>query len=85
MSMILLLHIAIALSSLVVTALAFVSPKQSLLYTSYALVALTISSGTYIAVISPAHMVQACISGLIYTVVVMGGIVAVRRKLAVDH
>lgn len=80
--MILLLHIAIALSSLVVTALAYVSPKQPLLYTSYALVALTISSGTFIAISSPAHMVQACVSGLIYTAVVLAGIVAVRRKLA---
>lgn len=85
MSMILLLHIVVALSSLVVTALAYVSPKATLLHTSYALVTLTISSGTFIAIASPAHLMQACISGLIYTVVVMGGIVAVRRRLAVDH
>lgn len=81
MSMILLLHILVALSSLVVTAAAFVSPKQSLLNVSYILVALTVVSGTYIAVMSPAHMVQACVSGLFYTAIVLSGIVAVRRKL----
>ena len=81
MGMILLLHVAIALSSLAVTALAFVSPKQSLLNASYVLVVLTILTGTYIAVESPAHMVQACMSGLVYTAVVMGGIGAARRKL----
>jgi len=82
MSMILLLHIAIALSSLVVTALAFVTPKQSLLRASYVLVVLTITTGTYIAVASPTHMVQACVSGLIYTGVVFVGIAAARRKLS---
>ena len=83
--MILLLHIIIALSSLVITAAAFMAPKASLLRTSYALVALTIATGTYVTFMNPSHMVQACISGLLYTVVVLGGIGAVRRKLAVDR
>lgn len=85
MSMILLLHIVIALSSLVVAAIAYVSPKRSLLHISYMLVAMTILTGTYIAISSPAHMVQACVSGLIYTAVVIGSIGAVRRKMAVDR
>lgn len=81
--MILLTHIVIALSSLFVTAYAFVTPTQNTLRLSYAFVALTIATGTYIAVANPTHMVQACVSGLIYTGVVLTGIVAVRRKLAV--
>ena len=85
MSMILLLHIIIALSSLVVTAVAFVTPKRSLLLASYVLVALTIMTGTYVTITSPGHMVQACVSGLLYTAVALGGIGAVRRKLAVER
>lgn len=85
MSMILLAHIIIALSSLFVTAYAFISPSQLTLKASYVFVGLTIASGTYIAVANPTHMVQACISGLIYTGVVMVGIVAVRRKLALSR
>ena len=85
MSMILLLHIIIALSSLVVTAVAFVTPKRSLLLASYVLVALTIMTGTYVTITSPDHMVQACVSGLLYTTVALGGISAVRRKLAVER
>lgn len=80
--MILLIHIIIALTSLIVTASAFISPSQSLLRISYALVVLTIASGTYIAISSPAHMVQACVSGLIYTGVVFVAIGAIHRKLA---
>lgn len=83
--MILLLHIIIALGSLFVTAYAFIKPTQKVLRASYALVGLTIATGTYIAVANPTHMVQACVSGLIYTGVVMVGIVAVRRKLALSH
>lgn len=83
--MILLAHIIIALSSLFVTAYAFISPTQTTLKASYALIGLTIATGTYIAVANPTHMVQACVSGLIYTGVVMVGIVAVRRKLALSQ
>lgn len=85
MSMILLLHITIALSSLVVTATAFMTPKVSLLRASYVLVAMTIATGSYVTFMNPSHMVQACVSGLLYTVVVLGGVSAVRRKLAVDR
>lgn len=82
--MILLAHIFIALSSLFVTAYAFVTPTRTSLNVSYALVGLTIATGTYIAVANPAHMVQACVSGLIYTGVVMVGIAQVRCKLVLD-
>ena len=83
--MILLAHIIIALSSLFVTAYAFITPTRTSLKVSYVLVGLTIATGTYIAVANPAHMVQACVSGLIYTGFVMAGIIAVRRKLALSR
>ncbi len=83
--MILLTHILIALTSLVITAYAFVSPSQATLRASYALVALTIATGTYVAVANPMHIAQACVSGLVYTGVVMATLVATRRKLSLNR
>jgi hypothetical protein len=80
--MILLLHIAIALASMIYTGYVFFSPSRAKLRGSYALVALTIASGTYLVVDKPSHMVQACATGLVYLGVIFAGIVAVRLKLA---
>ncbi|HSX32379.1 MAG TPA: hypothetical protein VLF43_03890 [Candidatus Saccharimonadales bacterium] len=84
--MILILHIAAALSSLAVTTFAFMSPSQAKLRASYALTAFTLASGTYLVVASHAALLQACTTGLLYLGAVSFGIVSVRRKLAAsDH
>jgi hypothetical protein len=80
--MIVLIHILIALSSVVFTTYAFFAPSRTKLRASYGLVALVLASGTYLVWTNPAHMVQACTSGLIYVGGVTVGILAVHRKLA---
>lgn len=79
--MILIAHILIALTSLFITAAAFVRPSQTALKLSWSFVVLTISTGTLVAIASPAHMVQACVSGLIYTAVVVSATIIAKRKL----
>ena len=79
--MIVLLHVAIALLSVLYTAYVLMSPSQTKLSVSYGLVGMTIASGTYLTVMAPAHMVEACMAGLFYTVVMLVSIVAARRKL----
>lgn len=82
--MILALHILIALGSVGYTTYVFFAPTTAKLRASYALVALTLLSGTYLAVSNPAHILQTCVSGLIYTGAVSVGIAFARKKLATE-
>lgn len=80
--MLLLLHIIIAVASIAYTTYLFIAPSTAKLRTSYSLVAATIASGTFLVIINPAHIVQACMAGLLYICVILVAIVAAQRKLA---
>lgn len=79
--MLLLLHIVIALSSILITGLAYILPTHTKLKASYLLVAGTFITGTALVVMSPSHLMSACFSGLIYLGIVSLGILFARRKL----
>lgn len=78
----LLLHISIALSSMVFTTVLYISPSNIKLRTSYSLVALTLVTGTYLVVSTGTPLLKACITGLGYLAIVALGIALARRKLA---
>jgi len=80
--MIVFLHVLIALSSIVAVSVAYVWPSKLRLRISYATIAMTLASGTYLVVLSPSRMLHTCIIGLAYTAVVLVGIMATRVKLA---
>jgi hypothetical protein len=82
--MALILHIIIALASVAFTTFLYVKPSKPGLNISYALVILTVVSGSYLIVSQPAHMVQACVSGLTYVGVMTVGLLAVHRKMALE-
>jgi hypothetical protein len=79
--MVLLAHIVIALTSLLVTAFAYIAPSVTKLRVSMVLLGLTVASGTYLVLSAGTHMVQACTTGLLYIGVVSYGIIAARQKL----
>lgn len=79
--MILLLHIGIALLSLLFAAYTFFFPTKTKLKVSYILVGLTFATGTYLVVMAPAHMTQACVAGLFYTALILVASLLTRRKL----
>lgn len=79
--MILLLHIAIALSSIAHTTLLLLSPSKNKLIVSYVLVAATLASGVYLTVANPAQMLRTCMVGLAYASVVTAGIMIAQSKL----
>jgi len=79
--MIITLHILIALVSMAITTVAFVRPTRRLLYINYGFIGLTIASGVYLTVLSPAHMIETCTVGLTYLAVVSVGTVLARVKL----
>jgi len=80
--MILPIHVLIALLSVGYTTYVFFSPSIAKLRVSYSLVVLTIASGTYLVWSNPAHMVQACTTGLFYVGITTTVIVFARSKLA---
>lgn len=79
--MLLIIHILIALSSLLVAGLAYFRPSAGRLHASYALVFLTVATGTVLTVSLPAHLMQSCVTGLMYLSVVFVAIFAARLKL----
>ena len=82
MLMILLIHIIVALASLVVSLLAFFIPSQTKLKTSYILIASTVVSGSLLLILSPGHILEGCIAGLVYSVFTVAITISTNRKLA---
>lgn len=82
MLMVMLFHIIIALLSMLHAAYMYLRPSRMKLSAAYGMVALTLASGTYLVMSSPAHMAQACMMGIVYLGIVTASIVATRNKLA---
>jgi hypothetical protein len=78
----LILHILIALTSLVVSTIALFRPSQTKLNVSYGLIAATLASGTVLVVQTHSPILQACMSGLTYTAFVAVESVFAQRRLA---
>jgi hypothetical protein len=81
--MLVLLHVLIALASIIYTAYVYFYPSAGKLPATYALFVLTFLTGTYLVWSKPGHLTESCISGLIYFALVSYGIVAARQKLSV--
>ena len=80
--MILMLHILIALSSVGYTTYLLITPSAAGLRRAYALVGLTLASGLYLVATTPGHILQTCLTGLVYVGAVTAGLAAARHKLA---
>lgn len=81
LTMIVLLHVIIALTSIALTTLAYFVPSLLKLRVAYGLVVMTLASGFYLVWSEPAHMLQSCMMGLAYIGVVSVGVLAARRRL----
>lgn len=80
--MILLIHIIVALSSIVASSISFVRPSKAKLRLTYGLTALTLATGTYLVVSTHSPLLSSCITGLLYLGVVLSGVLGAWRKLA---
>lgn len=81
--MALILHITIALGSLLSASYLLARPSRSKLYANYGLVVATIASGTYLVISTHTALLAACASGLFYLAAVSILLVIAARKLAV--
>lgn len=82
--MIILLHVLIALTSIIYSGYAFFAPSKAKIRASYGLVAATLISGTYLVVSTHSPILSSCVTGLIYLGIVMSGILAAQHKLTTD-
>ena len=80
--MLLLLHIGIALGSIVFTTYLYFQPSVGKFRVSYGLVGATIASGTALVIRAHSPLLSSCITGLTYLGIVSIGIIAAHYKLA---
>jgi hypothetical protein len=79
--MIILLHIVIALASIVLATYALFRPSRRVIQTSYVLIGLTLTSGLYLVISAPAHIIEVCTVGVAYLIVASFVTIAARIKL----
>jgi len=83
--MLLVTHIVIALTSVLYSGLVWLRPSRTRLYGSYAMLGLTVVSGTALVVLTHAPMLQSCMTGLFYICLTLAGIVLASHKLATQE
>lgn len=79
--MIVLIHVAIALSSVIWTTHLYFSPTKRKFYGAYGLIAATLASGTYLVLSTHSPLLSSCMTGLVYLGIVLSGLLAARQKL----
>ena len=80
--MLVLLHVSIAISSLIYSGYVFLSPSKAKIYGTYPFMAATIASGTALTIATHAPLLSVCATGLLYLGVTSVGIFAAYKKLA---
>lgn len=79
--MVLLVHIIIAISSVLYTTLLAVRPTERKFASNYALIIATLLSGSYLVLRTHANMQHACISGIVYLGIVLTGTLLAHKRL----
>lgn len=82
MTLILITHIFVAISGLLIGTLGAVWPSSEKLAATYGFLGATLASGTVLVVVSNSPLVSACLSGLLYSVVVLALAFVAQRRLA---
>lgn len=80
--MLLLLHITVAILSVILGTFTFFNPSELKLKVNYFLIALTLISGTVLIFQNPSHLATTCLTGIAYVGIVSVETVVTQRKLA---
>ena len=72
--MIILLHVIIALTSIVSTTLLAFIPSRLKMGVSFGLIGATLASGTYLVISTHSSLVSSCLTGLAYLSVALAGV-----------
>ena len=68
--MIILIHVIIALTSIVIASFTFFQPTIKRLIVSYGFILGTVGTGSYLLLAYPSHILQSCLMGLAYLTIV---------------
>ena len=80
--MIILLHVLIALASIVSTTVLAFMPSRSKMRVSFGLIAATLASGTYLVISTHSPLVSSCLTGLAYLSVALAGVAVGAYRMA---
>lgn len=80
--MILVLHIIVALASLVTATLAFTKRSQRMIWATYGLTVSTLATGFTVVATRQVHLLQVCATGLLYVGVVFLVLAGAHYRLA---
>ncbi|HXY18088.1 MAG TPA: hypothetical protein VEH48_01550 [Candidatus Nitrosopolaris sp.] len=80
--MVVAVHVIIALLSIAYSSYLLFSPSRKGFFMTYALVAATIASGTYLAISTHTPILKACLAGLLYISVILVLVVNAQRRFA---
>ena len=80
--MIILIHVILALTSIILASLTFFRPSMQKLMVSYGLILGTLATGIFLLVTVPSHLLQSCIMGVSYLAVVTTATIVAHTKLA---
>ena len=83
--MFLLLHVTVAVISIVWTGIAYFMPTTKKLNISYALIASTLATGTYLVMTTHSPLLQSCVAGIAYLAIVLFETFAVRNRLVTQR
>lgn len=82
--MIILIHVIIAIASVVFSTATFIKASTKKLAVSYGLIVATVASGTYLLMTTPGNILKSCLMGLAYvtfvSIITIAAHVRVRRK-----
>lgn len=76
----LLIHITIALLSLVVITYGYIFPSSKSIIAAKVLAAGTLSTGVVLVISAPAHLLAACLSGITYFTIASFAIVLTQKR-----
>jgi hypothetical protein len=86
--MLILIHVIIAITSLIIATVGFISPSLKKLVLSYGFIIGTVASGTLLLITFPSHILQSCLSGLSYLTIASMATIATHirlRRLAAEN
>ena len=83
--MMLILHIIVALTSILVATALLFSPSKAKFFASYLTIFATLASGTIVVIQNGSHLLKACVSGLFYLAVVAVLVKAAYTKYYYAH
>jgi len=80
--MLVVLHVLAAFASIIAASTAYVAPSVARLRLTYGLTIAMLATGVYLVVQNTAHLLEACIMGLVFLAVISFETVSARNKLS---